>query len=219
MTEIDAQAKGERTRARIKATARRLFAEHGVESVSLRDIVRAAGQRNVGAIGYYFDSKDGLIREIVVDGARVIDARRIAMMDRLEKRAAPIALRDVIQVIVQPSIAADEGADGETYIRFLGALERTHRALFLETVTERLDHGYRRAVAHIRRLTPHIPRKAMSQRLMFMMLMLNATLSARESALEPGAAQDARRLWLSPDPVDTLVDAIEGMLTHPPRAR
>ena len=59
----DQLRKGERTRRRLKKTALRLFAQRGLENVSIRDIQAAAGQKNNGSITYYFASRDALIRD------------------------------------------------------------------------------------------------------------------------------------------------------------
>ena len=44
--------------------AERLFAEHGVDDVSMRDVAAAAGQRNNSAVQYHFNGRDGLLREV-----------------------------------------------------------------------------------------------------------------------------------------------------------
>ena len=46
---------------RIQDAATRLFAEHGFDGVSVRDIA-AAADVTVGSINYYFGSKDSLCR-------------------------------------------------------------------------------------------------------------------------------------------------------------
>lgn len=53
------------TRHNIKVAARRLFAEHGLEAVTVRQIVAAAGAKNGGSLNYYFKSKEGLILELI----------------------------------------------------------------------------------------------------------------------------------------------------------
>jgi AcrR family transcriptional regulator len=55
------------TRDKIKAAAQRLFSTHGLDGVSVRDIVKAAGAKNGASLHYYFGSKEGLITELVLD--------------------------------------------------------------------------------------------------------------------------------------------------------
>ncbi|MET0627004.1 MAG: TetR/AcrR family transcriptional regulator [Acidimicrobiia bacterium] len=70
------QAKAEETRARVVATARKLFAEHGYFSTGTTQIVEAAGVGTRGALYHHFESKDALFlavfEEIEIDlGAKV----------------------------------------------------------------------------------------------------------------------------------------------------
>ena len=45
--------------------AARLFAERGVDNVSIAEIVRAAGQRNTSAVHYHFGSRDEVLRAVL----------------------------------------------------------------------------------------------------------------------------------------------------------
>ncbi|MFJ5382597.1 TetR family transcriptional regulator, partial [Cupriavidus sp. CER94] len=51
--------RGEETRARIIEAAMRLFAAHGFDGASTRDIAREANV-NAPALQYYFDNKEGV---------------------------------------------------------------------------------------------------------------------------------------------------------------
>ena len=86
---------------RLKQIACRLFAERGVDGVTVREIAEAAGQRNHAAVGYHFGSKEALIRELVLDGAVLIDARRNAALDVLEAAGGPRTARAVIDLLVE----------------------------------------------------------------------------------------------------------------------
>ena len=60
------RARGEDTRRRILETALDLFAAHGYEGASTRQIAEGAGV-NLPAIQYYFGNKEGLYRAIIED--------------------------------------------------------------------------------------------------------------------------------------------------------
>ena len=45
-------------------TAERLFAEKGIDNVSLREINRAAGQKNVAALHYHFGTRESLLEAL-----------------------------------------------------------------------------------------------------------------------------------------------------------
>ncbi len=57
--------------------AERLFEQKGIAAVSLRQIVIAAGQRNLSAAHDHFGSGEGLIHVVVERRMRTIDANRL----------------------------------------------------------------------------------------------------------------------------------------------
>lgn len=208
------------TRDRLKNVARRLFCERGVEDVSIRDILTAAGQRNIGAIGYYFRSKDALVRELLLDGARIVDQRRIAALDLLECQGSPITLHDVIALIVRSSVDLEGGAGGETWARFFCMLQRDNLDVFMEAMSNHQDLGFRRCVGHLRQLLPDLPREDLNERVIFMMIAIVASLSFREAALEQRDTANLNkiyggRIWVSESLIDNLIASCEGMFTRP----
>lgn len=52
------------TREELLDAAERLIAERGLAGVAVREVIRAAGQRNNGAVNYYFGSWHGLLIEL-----------------------------------------------------------------------------------------------------------------------------------------------------------
>jgi AcrR family transcriptional regulator len=99
------------TRERLIEAAERLFAERGVDGVSLREINRAAGARNAVAVQYHFDSRDGVIRAIVEKHDADIDARRHALLDEYEAAGAP-DIRLLAAALVRPLAAKLRDRDG-----------------------------------------------------------------------------------------------------------
>jgi len=53
------------TRARLIEAAERLFARRGVHEATTREILEAAGQRNVSALTYHFGSRERLLWAIL----------------------------------------------------------------------------------------------------------------------------------------------------------
>ena len=64
------------TREKLIIAAEQLFAERGIQDVSLRQINNAAGQRNASATHYHFGSRDTLVRAIFEFRMTGIDQRR-----------------------------------------------------------------------------------------------------------------------------------------------
>jgi AcrR family transcriptional regulator len=208
------------TRDLLKVAARRLFALRGYDGVSVRDIVLAAGQRNSGSLHYYFGSKDELARELIADGAKLIDDRRNAMLDAIEARGGPRNLREIIECLVWPStdLAGDGGQPPkeDTYIRFITMLQMSHRQMFMDALEGKWASGYDRALAHIRDFLQEIDPDLVNQRLMLMSLYLRAAMSSREAALEGGASH---RVWSAEATMQNFIDTIEGMLKPKPSRR
>lgn len=205
------------TRERLKLAARRLFAHRGIDGVSVRDIVLSAGQKNAASLHYYFGTKEQLVRELVADGAKLIDERRNRRLDELEQRRRPIALREIIEALVWPSTAlAGAGGEEDTYLRFIAMMQMSHRDLFLDSLEGKWASGYRRCLDHIRALLPELSEELLNQRLVFMSFYLTSALSGREAAL--AGARDAHRFWSADWTLDNFVDTVEGLLRQKPSA-
>jgi AcrR family transcriptional regulator len=93
-----AESKGS-ARTLILDAAEWLFGEHGISSVSNRQIGAAAGQGNTSAVGYYFGSKDELVRALIRRFEEQASVLRIAMVDQIGDSTE---LRDWVRCLVIP---------------------------------------------------------------------------------------------------------------------
>ena len=101
----------ESTKQRLIAAAEQLFAERGVEGVSLREINTAAGQRNSTALQYHFGDRYGLVRAVLRKHAPAVDAARHAMLDDY-LRLGHDDLRVLAEALVRPSATKLDDPDG-----------------------------------------------------------------------------------------------------------
>jgi AcrR family transcriptional regulator len=201
--------------AHIKSVARRLFGERGVDGVTVREIAAASGQKNHGAVGYYFGSKEALVREIIVDGAAATDARRAEMLDRLEAAGGPQTVREVIDVLIRGAVEC--GPDEEFYICFITMLAMTHRDLMMDALENRWNKAYRRCLEHLRQLTPHLTTAEQNQRFVFMGSYLGGVLSARQRALAD--ASRPHPTWSSDLTLEHFAQTVAATLEAPSMAR
>src|SRR5260221_13414431 len=98
------------TRLALIRAAEQLFAQEGVDCVSLREIAIAAGQRNVSAATYHFGSKRELLEIILERHSLPIqeDWRPVLLKDR-ERR---LGLAQLLELVVSPLVAKIDDADG-----------------------------------------------------------------------------------------------------------
>lgn len=92
------EGKGQ-ARTLILDAAEWLFAEHGIASVSNRQIGAAAGQGNTSAVGYHFGSKDELIRALIRRFDGEAEVLRAAMVNQIGDSAE---LREWVRCLVFP---------------------------------------------------------------------------------------------------------------------
>lgn len=102
------------TRERIIETAEVLFAKHGYEGTSLRDITEHAGV-NIAAVNYHFGSKEGLLTALLDRVIAPINAERLDLLAKASTNGTP-DLRQVLTAFLLPdlhSIATLRGRNPE----------------------------------------------------------------------------------------------------------
>src|ERR1700747_706461 len=208
------RAASEETKNHIKAAAQMLFARHGVDAVTIQQIVDAAGQRNNAALYYHFRTKEELIRQMVGDGAAVLDARRREMLDDLEKRGGPANIREVMLVLIMPVIELGEDERWRGYIRFTSHLQASDPKVLRDALDNRWNAGYVECFNQLRRMLP-LPAAIVEQRLSILTIYANAVLSAHEAALESRSTKSSR-LWGQPFTTENILDMLEIAVATPP---
>jgi AcrR family transcriptional regulator len=102
---------GGTTTERLISAAEELFASHGIDGVSLREINRVAGAKNASALQYHFRDRDGLLRALMAKHRRDVEARRHAMLDAYEADGRE-DLRALAGALVRPMAAKLADPDG-----------------------------------------------------------------------------------------------------------
>lgn len=98
--------RGDLARRILIETAERMYAERGINGVSLREIGAAAGQLNTGAARYHFGSKLGLLDAVFEYRMVPINAAREHLLDEIEADGATDDLRRLTDAFVRPLAAA-----------------------------------------------------------------------------------------------------------------
>jgi AcrR family transcriptional regulator len=200
---------GAQTRARLKAAAQRLFATRGIDGVTVRDLIAAAGQRNNASLSYHFGTKEDLARELIIDGAKILDDRRRAMLAALEGAGRELTVREVLDVLCVPVVELSEEPSQASYTQMIANLELNDRAFVRDTLGDTWNFGYRRCVEHLLGLIPDVPRPILEQRISLAVIYMNAVAAAREQSL---GAPGESRLWSTPYAMANVLDTIQAML-------
>lgn len=205
-------------RTKIKRAARQLFAERGFRNVTVREIATAAGQKNHGAVTYYFGTKDNLAKEILIDGAKVMEARRNQMLDGLEASGKSLCIRDLMEAIILPSADLDDGdgAQARSFNRFLLDLSAHYPVIFAEALGERWNVGYQRCLTHMRGLMPGLSAAEQNRRFVFLGTYLGSILALREAMLSDQSR--SHPIWQSGSTLDDIVTTAVAIVSVPKMA-
>lgn len=172
------------TRETILSAAERLFAEHGIASVSHRQIILASGQGNNAAVAYHFGTKADLARAIEDKHGGHIESLRTRMIADIGYSPN---LRDWVACLVLP-LTDHLAAIGTTswYARFAAQalIDPTYQRLIVKHGAESptLQH----IVDRIGRALPMSTPEVLAQRSIMMRTMLMHTCAEFERELAQG---------------------------------
>jgi AcrR family transcriptional regulator len=148
----DTSRAAESTREQLLDAAEKLFLEHGLDEVSLRAIVREAGQRNQSALQYHFGGREELIIAILNRRMQQVEARRRSLMDAALAGGAALDLRDGCALLVRaPFLLCREHRD---FRAFLGQFGQRLLASGRD-ITLAVDHQQLPSLRDMRRLLRH----------------------------------------------------------------
>ncbi|WP_189080597.1 TetR/AcrR family transcriptional regulator [Mangrovihabitans endophyticus] len=204
----------EHTRARILATAERLFAEHGVFSVSNRQISEAAGQGNNTAVGYHFGTKADLVRALV--------RRHDEGMEELRRRLyahhdGSTEVRDWVTCVVRPFTEHLISLGTPSwYARFAAQLMTEPKLRELAAEQMRHAHTLHAVIEALHGCLPSLSPQVRAERNEMAHTLIVHMCAQRERTL-PDDRESAAALWNAT--ATGLIDAIEGLMRAPVSGR
>ena len=90
------------TKAQVLAAAERLFALHGFQNVSVRDITAEAGV-NLASVNYHFGSKDALLFEIFRRRTAELNRDRARMLhEAADRHDGKPPVREILRALFEP---------------------------------------------------------------------------------------------------------------------
>ncbi|WP_280400315.1 TetR/AcrR family transcriptional regulator [Nocardia carnea] len=198
------------TDQRLVLAAERLFAERGIDAVSLRSVMAEAGA-NVASVHYHFGSKDALVEALISRRSEQLHARRAELLDAVEESGTPDA-RALAEAFVRP-VGELAAAGGTPWIRLVaGIMSSNHPAL--TRLTEGFAPQARRFNDLLQRVAPETSPRTIRFRLTQAMNLTFQTLGDPEGLQGMLALSGTR---LSPaELLSELIDTVTAILTGPP---
>jgi AcrR family transcriptional regulator len=134
----------EGVRERLIRAAESLFAERGLDAVSLREVLAAAEVGNSSAVQYHFGDRSGLVRAVLAKHHGAVEARRHALLDQFEADGEA-ELRTLAGALVRPLAAELANPDGgHGYLQVMAELATAPRpVLSAASVEDPTDSTYR----------------------------------------------------------------------------
>ncbi len=190
---------------RLVLAAERLFALHGIDGVSLRQIATEAGSANNSAVHYHFGSKRGLIEAIFRHRLpQLISERRL-----LAARCDPGDLRSRIEAHYLPLLVLADAGDNH-YVSFVEQLQRREVGLFLTDLPEEGRRSNEEFHRDLQELLTYLDEPLQSMRIADAQRFCLHAAADREHAVAIGAEVPPFDLFVS-----SLLDGITGFLSAP----
>jgi AcrR family transcriptional regulator len=207
-------SRGERTREHIIDVAERLYGERGVESVSLREIRIAAGQRNASALHFHFGDREGLLLAIVDRHLPQLIAIQRGLYDEMILEGRQRDPRSLVEVLLRPSaLYLCRGPSERAWIKLVGELAAKPELEFRTIVDWAADYALAVGTELYELLCEQMPDELAVDRL-FTVTLSFASICADRARVED--ADDTGREHLALDRwIDNLMDMAHGALFAP----
>lgn len=194
---------GMETRERLLAAAEELYGGQGIDAVSLREIQRASGVKNVNALQYHFKDRAGLLNALLDKHDRDVEQRRHALLDRYEADHAA-DIRALAEALVLP-LAAKLDDGGGDYLCIRADLFNRRQPIL---VSEMLDDDGDSTNRWRRLVDPFLdPTSALLHRRLVVLRFVVSELAQRAGT----APHTDNRVFVS-----QLVDLVAAMITAAP---
>ncbi len=143
------------TTERLIVVAERLYADQGLDAVSLRQIAEAADQKNHAVVQYHFGTKEELLRAIVRFRTEEAHHRRRAALDELERTGRQRDVRGLLEAALVPLVESQPS--DSNYLRFVVALQPVVLNDIWGEIGDEHGPSSRRIITYLDEALEHIP--------------------------------------------------------------
>lgn len=200
------------TRDRLLDAATSLFAERGIDNVSVAEIVRAADQRNTSAVRYHIGNRDDLLHAVLERYVPVLSARRRELL-AIARRTPPEDRLASVGTIVRPvAELAQLGWRERAYLRIGSEIARV-----LDRMTPEIRKLMRQTAGYeawdlLRERCPEVPEDLWRIRCELCVVFVGQAAADRARHLEVAGDDDA----LADERfIDNLNEMVLGAMTAP----
>ena len=192
--------------------AEKLIAQAGVENVSIRKIIAAAGQKNESALQYHFKNLTGLLDAIHAQRSEQVQAKRAKSLAAALTETPEPSLRRLCTLMVEPTFQlARRSVEFRRYVKAFGHELAISETSPLQAVSSKGGGGLsgQQIGALLREALPHLDEEAYRQRMEAGIMLCSACMyrQARQKNAFRGQQSD---LFLH-----NLIDALVGLLSAP----
>ena len=142
------------TKERILGAAEVLFAQHGFDGASLRQLTTAAGV-NLAAVNYHFGSKDKLVEQVFRRRLDALNQHRLAELAKVVGQPQT-TLEDVLAAYIRPALELSHDGNGSLFMRVLARAFAEHDDTLRQFLSENYGHVMRQFTAEFARLLPQL---------------------------------------------------------------
>lgn len=206
------RARSEATKNAIMRASEKLVADGGMENLSIKDIVAAAGQKNESALQYHFKNLTGLLDAIHTERSEQVQAKRAASLAATLKVSSEPSLRQLCMLMVEPTFQlARADVEFRRYVKAFGHELAISDSSPLEVVSTKGGGGAsgQKTGALLRKVLPHLDEEDYRRR-------MEAAIRLCSASMHHQAGQkNAFRGQQSDLFLHNLVDALVGLLSAP----
>lgn len=198
------------TREALLRQAERLFARRGLYQVQVREIVQAAGQRNVSALNYHFGSREGVLDAIL---SRHGDPTDVARGELLAVVGRDAMSRDLVAALVVPYAAHLATPEGRDYLRIVAQLTAT----FSNWRVPASGTGpcLVEILSILEQRPSHLSEPLRRERIVELIMLMTSAMSERARVLEAEPDQEIDPDTFAANLTDVLVGVLEAPLAGP----
>jgi AcrR family transcriptional regulator len=169
---------GAYTRGKTLNAAERLFAEHGYDGTSLRDISEASGL-HIALSSYHFGTKERLFEEVIRRRAEEIVKQRMAALEKIDPETMPAsqAVRKLIEGYTQPMLQAryERSKQWQAHVRLMSQLISVRR--WVPLIQRYYDESGRAYLSKLRLALPNADNAALLDTFSFMIATMSYVCS------------------------------------------